>query len=103
MTLAQRYPIPDLADRLRELHNRKRLKAEDDNFAENSIIKRIQEVHEENRPHQLVENDSTDDLFKSGNTVQIELRGDQSAIIFSLDTLQDMKYCSNLEWRFLKH
>lgn len=103
MTLAQRHPIPDLADRLRELHNRKRLKAEDENFAENPIIKRIQEVHEENRPHQLVESDSTDDLFKSGNTVQIELRGDQSAIIFALDTLQDMNRSRGLEWRLLKH
>ena len=76
MTLAQRYPIPDLVNRLRELRNRKRPKAEDTNLTKETIVKKIQETFEENSPHQSVEKDSTDNLFCNRNTMQIELRGD---------------------------
>lgn len=94
MTLTQRYPISDLVTKFRKKYG----KSKEPRFT----IEELKAIHRKRFP-QDEEPDLIDDLFKSGNTVQIEIRGDQSAIIMALDTLQDMRYCSNLEWRFLKH
>lgn len=94
MTLVQKYPISDLVTKFRKKYG----KSEEPRFT----IEELKAIRRKNHP-QNDEPDPIDALFKFGNTVQIEIRGSQSAIIMALDTLQDMRYCSNLEWRFLRH
>ena len=94
MTLVQKYPISDLVTKFRKKYG----KSEEPRFT----IEELKAIHRKHHP-QNNEPDPINGLFNSGNTVQIEIRGSQSAIIMALDTLQDMKYCSILEWRFLKH
>lgn len=94
MTLTQRYPILDLVTKFRKKYG----KSEEPRFTIEELKAIRRKCHPKNE-----EPGSIDDLFKYGNTVQIEIRGDQSAIIMALDTLQDMRYCSNIEWRFLKN
>lgn len=93
MTLVQKYPISNLVTKFRKKYG----KSEEPRFTIEELKAIRRKCHSHND-----EPDPIDDLFKSGNTVQIEIFGDQSAIIMALDTLQDMRYCSNLEWRFLK-
>ncbi len=93
MTLSQRYPISDLVTKFRKKYG----KSKEPRFTVEELNAICKKCHPKNE-----EPDSIDDLFKSGNIVQIEIRGDQSAVIMALDTLQDMRYCSNIEWRFLK-
>lgn len=93
MTLVQKYPVSDLFTKFRKKYG----KSEEPRFT----IEELKAIHRKRFPQDEAP-DLIDDLFKSGKTVQIEILGDQSAIIMALDALQDMRYCSNLEWRFLK-